>query len=286
MGRETKTIVLIHGQWLTPRSWEFFRQHYEYEGYRVFTPPWPRLPGEVEEIRRDSAALAEVGLAEIVAHYETIVRSLDEPPILVGQGMGGLVVQILLDRGLGAVGVAIDSVPPQGVFRLPLSTLRALGGVLIKPWTYARTIGFTFDQFRYAFAHTMNQDEARWAYERYAIPGPLRTIFQLAIANTNPWSATRVNYHNDRRAPLLLIAGGADHLVPAVLTRINFKKYAYSTSLTDYKEFHHRSHLIVAQAGWREVAEYALCWAQAQVRRAAARDWQCGGATARSSPTS
>lgn len=286
MGRETKTIVLIHGQWLTPRSWEFFRKHYEDEGYRVLAAAWPRLAGEVEEIRRDPSALAGLGLAEIVAQYETIVRSLDEPPVLVGHGLGGLVVQILLDRGLGAAGVAIDSTVPQGVFRLPLATLRALGGLLLKPWNYGRAIGFTLDQFRSAFANTMPEDEARGAYERYAIPGPARTIFQAALSNVNPWAASRVNYHNDRRAPLLLIAGGDDHLVPAVLTRINFKKYAYSTSLTDFKEFQHRSHLIVAQAGWQEVAEYALCWARAQVRRAAARDWQCGGATARSSPAS
>jgi pimeloyl-ACP methyl ester carboxylesterase len=282
MTREAKVIVLIHGQWLTPRSWEFFRESYEGQGYQVLAPAWPRMPGEVEETRRDPSPLAGLGLAEISDHYEGVVRSLNEPPILIGHSFGGLVVQMLLDRGLGAVGVAIDSIAPKGVCRLPLSTILAVNPMLSRPWNYRKTVGFTFDQFRYAFANSMPECEARSAFERYAIPGPGRTVFQAALANFNPWAASHVNYNNNSRAPLLLIAGGEDRLVPPVLTLTNFRQYTYSTALTDYKEFPHRSHLIVVQTGWKDVADYALSWTQAQMRRAAARDWQLG--VTRSSP--
>jgi len=264
MNGETKTIVLIHGLWMTPRSWDPFRGFYEERGYRVLTPAWPRMQGEVQEIRRDPSALAGLGLREIAAHCEEFVRSLDEPPLLMGHSMGGLTVQILLDRGLGAAGVSIDGAAPRGIFRLPLSTIKAAGPVLSNPLNYRRSVTLTFDQFRYTFANVMTQEAARAAYDDNAVPGPGRPVFQVALGDFNPWAANKVNHRNNDRAPLLLIAGVEDHLVPPIVNRVNYRKYQRSTALTEYKEFPHRSHLIIAQNGWQEVAEYALSWAQAK----------------------
>jgi pimeloyl-ACP methyl ester carboxylesterase len=257
------TIVLIHGLWMTPRSWDPFKTLYEQRGYRVLAPAWPRLVGDVEQIRRDPSALAGLGILEIVDHYAHIVRRLDAPPILIGHSFGGLVVQMLLDRGLGVAGVGIDAAAPKGVWRLPASQIRANLPVLANPANRRRTVGFTFEQFRYAFANTMSEPDARSAYERNAIPGPGRLVFQAAFANFTPRPATRVDYRNDDRAPLLLIAGGEDHVVPASVNRANHRKYRHAKPHTDFMEFSGRSHLIVAQTGWREVAECALAWAEA-----------------------
>jgi pimeloyl-ACP methyl ester carboxylesterase len=269
MNSETKTIVCIHGLWMTPRSWELFRGFYEYRGYRTIALAWPRMKGEVEEIRRDPSALAGLGVKEIADHYEKAVRKLEEPPILMGHSFGGLIVQILLDRGLGCAGVSIDGVPPKGVLRLPLAALKAASPVLLNPLNCRRTVALTFEQFRFAFANVMPEEDARAAYERYAVPGPGRPIFQVAFANLNANSATKVNRRNHQRAPLLLIAGSEDHQVPASMNRENLQRYAYSTALTEYKEFPGRSHLIMAQQGWQEVADYAITWAEqnAQLRR-------------------
>jgi pimeloyl-ACP methyl ester carboxylesterase len=265
MAPKSNTIVLIHGAWVTPRSWDPFRGFYERRGYRVLTPPWPRLEGEVEEIRRDPSAMVGLGVKEIVDGYEQIVRLLDEPPILMGHSFGGLFVQMLLDRGLGAAGVAIDSAQPKGVLRLPFSQIRALSPVLLNPWNVKRAVSFNFDQFRYAFANTMTEREAREAFQLNAIPAPGRIVFQTGLANLNPRAATKVDYRNDSRVPLLLIAGGEDHIVPASVNRSNFRKYRRSTATTDFAEFPGRSHLTIVQAGWEEVAEYALSWAQKHV---------------------
>jgi pimeloyl-ACP methyl ester carboxylesterase len=262
MTSKTNTIVLIHGAWMTPRSWAPFRGFYEQRGYRVLTPPWPRLEGEVEEIRRDPSEMAGLGMAEIVEGYERIIRLLDEPPIVMGHSFGGLCVQMLLDRGLGVAGVAIDAAAPKGVLRLPYSQIRALSPVLLNPANVRRAVPLDFEQFRYAFANTMTEREAREAFQLNAIPTPGRIFFQAGLANLNPWAATKVDYRNDRRAPLLLIAGSEDHTVPASVTRANFRKYRRSTATTDFAEFPGRSHLIVAQKGWEEVAEHALNWAQ------------------------
>jgi pimeloyl-ACP methyl ester carboxylesterase len=265
MTPKTNTIVLIHGAWVTPRSWEPFRGFYEQRGYRVLTPPWARLEGEVEEIRRDPSAMAGLGITEIVDGYEQIIRLLDEPPIIIGHSFGGLFAQMLLDRGLGAAGVAIDAAQPKGVLRLPFSQIRALSPVLLNPANVNRAVSFNFDQFRYAFANTMTEREAREAFQLNAIPAPGRIVFQTGLANLNPWAATKVDYRNDRRAPLLLIAGGEDHIVPASVNRSNFRKYRRSTATTDFVEFPGRSHLTIAQDGWEEVAEHALSWAQKHV---------------------
>ena len=262
MNQAMKTIVLIHGLWMTPRSWDLFREFYQRQGYRVFAPAWPRLLNEVDAIRRDPSALAGLGITEIADHYEKFIRSLDEPPILMGHSFGGLIVQILLDRGLGAAGIAIDSATPKGIWKLPFSAIKSVSPVLLNPWNYQCTVSLTFEQFKYAFANSMPESEARLAYRRDAIPGPGRPIFQVALANFNPWAATKVNYLNHRRSPLLLIAGARDQLVPSVQNKINYKKYARSKAITDYKEFSGRSHFIVAQDGWQEIAEYALSWAQ------------------------
>jgi len=261
-----RTIVLIHGLWLTPRSWDKFSARYEARGHRIIVPAWPRVAGEVEDIRRDPSALAGLGIAEIAAHHERIVRELDEPPILIGHSLGGLIVQILLDRGLGAAGVAIDSVAPRGVFRLPVSVLKAASAVLSNPFNYGRTVSLTFAQFRYAFANTMPESEARTAYDRYAVPGAGRPVFQIAAANLTPRAATRVDFRNSQRAPLLLIAGEKDHQIPPVQVRENLARYARSTAITDFKEFPGRSHLITAQEGWEDVADYALEWAETNGR--------------------
>ena len=265
MTSRTNTIVLIHGAWMTPRSWDPFRGFCEQRGYRVLAPPWPRLEGEVEEIRRDPSAMAGLGMTEIVDSYEHVIRTLDEPPIIIGHSFGGLFVQMLLDRGLGAAGIAIDAAAPKGVWRLPFSQIRALSPVLLNPANVRRAVALSFDQFQYAFANTMTEREAREAFQLNAVPAPGRIVFQAGLANLNPRAASKVDYRNDRRAPLLLVAGGEDHIVPASVDRATLRKYRHSKARTDFVEFPGRSHLIVAQAGWEEVAEHALSWAQKHV---------------------
>jgi pimeloyl-ACP methyl ester carboxylesterase len=248
---------------MTPRSWESFQAFYQERGYNVLAPPWPRIEGEVEDIRRDPSALAGLGVLEIADHYEKIMETLGEPPILMGHSFGGLIVQILLDRGFGAAGVAIDPVAPRGVFRLPLSALKAASAVLANPLNVMRVVHLSFKQFHYAFANNLSEEKARVFYDRYIIPGPGRPIFQVAAANLTPHAATRVNYGNTSRAPLLLIAGGQDNQIPVSMIKENFRRYAGSTATTAFKEFRRRSHLIALQDGWQEVAEYALSWAEA-----------------------
>ena len=258
------TIVLIHGLWLTPRSWEGWIDRYQNAGYNVLAPSWPGLEGEVEAIRKDPSALKGLKLKTVVDHYERIIRKLDAPPIIMGHSFGGLIVQMLVDRGLGSAGVVIDSAQSAGVPVLPLSTIWATITVLGNPFTFNGTSSLSPKKFNYAFTNELNEVESKKVYDRYQIPGSNRILWDGALSLLNPNASSKVNYANNNRAPLLFIAGGNDHLVPPAINKANMRKYVKNSSaVTDYREFPNRTHHTVGQKGWEEVADFALQWANA-----------------------
>jgi pimeloyl-ACP methyl ester carboxylesterase len=259
------TIVLIHGLWMTPRSWEHWIDRYQDRSYRVLAPAYPGLEGEVEALRADPSPIATLTVPETVEYLEGIVGELDRPPILMGHSFGGALVQLMLDHGFGAAGVAIDSVPTEGVLTLPLSQIKASFPVLKNPTNRHRAVGFTPEQFHYAFTDTLSEGESLKVYERYHIPAPGGWVWGGVLANFTPGhQATWVDYSNSARAPLLFIAGDDDHIMPAAVNESNAKKYSDSSSVTDFKEFPGRSHYTLGQPGWEEVADYALDWATRQ----------------------
>ncbi len=264
------TIVLIHGLWMTPLSWEHWIDRYSSRGYRVLAPAWPGMEGDIDDFRRDPAVVEHLGVDEIVEHYEGIVRELDRAPIVMGHSFGGAFAQILLDRGLGAAGVAIDSAPVKGILTLPLSTLKSSFPALKNPANNHKAVTLTPKEFHYAFTNTLTEEESLAIYERYAVPGPGRVLFQAGLANFNPRAATKVDFGNDDRAPLLVIAGGADHVSPDAVNQSTAKHQSKSKAITAYKEFPGRSHYTLGQDGWEEVADYALDWAIANARTEAA----------------
>jgi len=263
------TIVLIHGFWVTPRSWEHWKTYYESKGYAVLTPAYPGFEVEVEALNADPTPIEKVTVPEIVAHLEEVVGALASPPILIGHSAGGVFTQVLLDHGFGAAGVAINSAPTEGVQVIPLSQVRSTFPVLKNPANRHRAVGFTLDQWHYAFTNTFSDEESKALYERYHIPASGSIFWGTALANVTPGhQGNWVDYHNDKRAPLLFISGSEDHLMPPSIQRSNAKHYK-SNTITEIKEFD-GPHLMVAQPGWEEIADYALDWAVAHATGAAA----------------
>jgi pimeloyl-ACP methyl ester carboxylesterase len=253
------TIVLIPGLWMTALCWEHWVKHYKDKGYCIVARSWPGMEGDIEQLRRDPSSFASLGLKDVVDHYEQIIRELETPPIIIGYGFGGLVTQILLDRGWGAAGVAIASAPIKGILRIPISTLRAFLGDALKD---RKASSLTPAQFHRTFANTLTKLESRAAFERYVVPGPNRVLLQAAFANFTPHAATSVNFRNDTRAPLLLVAGGKDRIARPSLVKANFDLYRQSTAETDYKEFPNEAHFTLFHA--TKVADYVLGWALCQ----------------------
>jgi alpha-beta hydrolase superfamily lysophospholipase len=259
----TNNIVLVHGLWMTSLSWEYWANHYTERGYSVYAPSWPGMERDVRALRRTPESYADIGFRQIVDHYEKLVIDLESAPILIGHSFGGLVVQALLDRGLGSCGVAIASAPIKGVWTLPYSTMRVVTPQLLTTSSH-RCRPLTPAQFHYAFMNTSSREESFRIYQRYAVPGPDRVLLQTELANFNPFAETAVNTRRNNRAPLLLIAGSQDHLIPPRIVKANVKAYRHSAALTEYREFADRTHFIIGQSGWEEVADYSLDWARDQ----------------------
>jgi len=260
------TIVLIHGFWVTPRSWEHWIDHYERQGYRVLAPAYPGFEVEVEALNADPSPIEALTVPGVVEHLEAVVGELESPPILIGHSAGGTFVQILLDHGFGAAGVAINSAPTEGVRALPLSQLKSTFPVFKNPANRHRAVGLTFDQWNYAFTNTFSEEDSRALYERYAVPASGAILFGIVLANFQPGPQDAwVDYKNDDRAPLLFISGTEDHLMPPSVQRSNAKHYK-SDTITEVKEYAGRAHLLPAQDGWEEVADFALSWALEHAR--------------------
>ncbi len=264
----TTTIVFLHGAWVTPACWEPFDGYFRERGYETIAPAWPGKNRTVAEIRSDPSPLAGLGGQQIIDHYAGVIRSLPEPPILIGHSFGGLFVQVLLSQGLGAAGVAIDPAPPKGVIATQPSAFRALGSVLVKPGNRRKVVRWTFEQFRWAFTHTLSEADARAAYDRHVTPETGRIFFQGGLSALDRHSPFSVDFNKPGRAPLMIIAGGADRIVPASLNRANHRKYRAAPVPVDYREFPGRTHWIIAQDGWQEVAGHIADWIPARLRPA------------------
>jgi pimeloyl-ACP methyl ester carboxylesterase len=260
------TIVLIHGFWVTPRSWEHWVEHYENRGFKVLAPAYPGFEVEVEALNADTSPIEALTVPAIIGKLESVVGQLDKPPVLMGHSAGGAFMQILLDHGFGAAGVAINSAPTEGVPVVPFSQIKSTFPVLRNPANHHRAVGYTHEQWHYAFTNTFTEDESRALYRRYHIPASGRILWEASLANLLPGHQdTWVNYHNDDRAPLLFISGAEDHLMPPSIQRSNARHYK-SNTITEVKEYPGYAHLLPAQRGWQAIADEALDWAVSHAR--------------------
>jgi pimeloyl-ACP methyl ester carboxylesterase len=253
-------LMLIHGAWLSARSWETYADYFDKRGYAVSAPEWPRKKGDVEEMRATADESKGLGVEEIVDHYEARIRELDQPPVLIGHSYGGLFVELLLDRGLGRAGVAMSPAPPKGILKLPFSTLKAGAPALAHPSKWHGVVTLTPEEFNYAFVNTFPPSDAAAAYERYAVPETGQIFYEAGFANFHLHPPTEVHFKKADRAPLLIVGAEKDNTVPASLSKAQYKKYEKSPAKTDYLEFEGRPHLHMTAPDWEEIAAAIDDW--------------------------
>ena len=250
---QTKTIVFIHGMYMTPLCWENWDRYFRGKGYRCLAPAWPGRDQSVYRLRdrHPDPQLAAVTLQGVLQHLTRTIQKLDEKPVLVGHSMGGLAVQLLLQQGLGAAGVAIDSAPPMGVFTIKWSFVKSNWPHITPFASQSEPIAMPFERFQYTFVNNMPRTEQQAAYERYVVPESRRVPRESLTA--------RIDFRKPH-PPLLFIAGSDDHIIPASLNRANYEKYRAAGSTVAFKEFPGRTHFIIGQSGWEEVAQYVEAW--------------------------
>jgi non-heme chloroperoxidase len=253
-------VVFIHGLWLLPSSWDRWATLFEEAGYAAMTPGWPDDPETVQEAKAHPEVFAGKSVGQVADHFEQIVRGLDKKPAVVGHSFGGLLTQILAGRGLAAVSVAIDPAPFRGVLPLPISALKSGSPVLGNPANRNRAVPLTYEQFRYAFANAVSEEEAKQLYETYAVPASGKPLFQAAAANLNPWTEAKVDTNNPDRGPLLIISGEKDHTVPWAIANASYQQQQGNQGVTEIVEIKNRGHALTIDNGWREVADTALAF--------------------------
>jgi pimeloyl-ACP methyl ester carboxylesterase len=255
-------VVFIHGLWLLPSSWDRWARVFAQAGYAPLTPGWPDDPDTVEQAREAPDVFANKTVGQVADHFADVIGSLHRKPALIGHSFGGLVTQIVAGRGISEVSVAIDPAPFRGVLPLPLSSLKSSFPVLGNPRNRHRAVPLSFDQFRYAFANALSEDEAHELYDTYAVPASGVTLFQAATANINPWTEAKVDTKNPQRGPLLIISGEMDHTVPPAIANASYKEQRENQGVTEFVQMKGRGHALTIDNGWREVCQTTLDFIQ------------------------
>src|SRR5439155_150963 len=228
--------------------------------FAALSPGWPDDPDTVQEAKEHPEVFAKKSIAQVADHFEEVIRGLTKKPAVIGHSFGGLMTEILAGRGLAAVSVAISPAPFRGVLPLPISALRAASPVLRRPGNRNRAVPLTYEQFRYAFANAVTEEEAKQLYEKFAVPAPGEPLFQAAAANLNPWTEAKVDTKNPERGPMLIISGELDHTVPWSISNASYKREKRNEGATEIVRIPNRGHSLTIDSGWREVADTALAF--------------------------
>jgi non-heme chloroperoxidase len=253
-------VVFVHGLWLLSNSWERWITLFEDAGFSAVTPGWPDDPETTDEAKAHPEVFAHKSVKDIADHVQDVIDELDRKPVIIGHSFGGLLTQVLAGRGLAVASVAIDPAPFRGVLPLPISALKSAAPVLHNPANRGRAIPLTYEQFRYAFANEVSEDEAEELYVTYSVPGSGVPLFQAASANLNPWTEVKVKTKNPERGPLLIISGEKDHTVPWAIANASYKRQKRNEGVTEIIEIEGRGHSLTIDHGWREVADTALAF--------------------------
>jgi len=253
----SKTILFITGAFVSHHCWDAWKTWFEQRGYRTIALPWPQKDAAASVLRQrqPDTAIASQRLAPLTDYFAAFAKQLPEEPILIGHSMGGLIVQLLLQRGFGAAGIAIHSLQPKGVLTFKWSFLKAGWGPLGFFTSTKESFLMSFSQWQYAFTNGMPYEQQKEAYYQLATPES-KLVVRDSITN-----AAKVDFKRPH-APLLFLSGGMDHFIPSSLNYSNYKKYQYTGSVTAYKEFSDRNHFVLGQPGWEAHAQYVLDWLQ------------------------
>lgn len=260
-GSPATPVVFVHGLWLLPTSWERWADMFERHGFVALTPGWPGDADTVEQANEHPETVADTSVGEVADHLEAVISRLTRKPVIVGHSFGGLLTEILAGRGLAVCSVAISPAPFRGVLPLPISALRSASPVLANPANRHRAIPLTYDQFRYAFANALPEDEAQSLYDTFAVPAPAKPLFQSASANLNPWTEVKVDVENPDRGPMLLVYGERDHTVPRAIVESSYGKEKRNAAVTELVGVDGRGHALTIDSGWEDVARIALDFA-------------------------
>ncbi|WP_426484894.1 alpha/beta hydrolase [Flavobacterium sp. 2] len=250
---KSKTIILIHGNFVNDKTWAEWKLYYEKKGYTVYAPANPGHDGNPSELRtKVHPDLVKTGFIDIVTNISKLSDSLPEKPLIIGHSMAGMAVLKLVELGKASAGVSIDGAPPKNVFP-PFQTLKTV----IPAFGFFSSNKYFMGSrkwYDYAFFNTIPESEKQKAFEKFAVPESYKVSRELVLN-----SFSNINFKKSHE-PILFIGGGSDNIFPPSLTQTIAKKYNDNSGRVDLKIFNGKSHFICGEPGWEIVADYILSW--------------------------
>jgi pimeloyl-ACP methyl ester carboxylesterase len=248
-----KSIVFIHGMFQNPKSWEKWIAYFNEKGYDCIAPAWPLHEGSPTDLRNDPpAGLGDLHLQTIVDLFERIVTSQAEKPILIGHSVGGLIVQLLTQKGIVDMGVPIDSVAPNAMLAFDWGFMKN-SALIANPFKGNEPFMMDLESFHSSFCNTMSMEETEKAYNETATHDS-RNVLRDCMGEAGQIDLDLPH------APLLFIGGEEDQIIPYELNKRNAEAYSDEVSITNFKAFPNRGHWICGQSGWEDVADYISEW--------------------------
>lgn len=253
----TKSVLFITGAFVSNTCWDEWITYFQKNGYETSAPAWPHKneTADILRLKHPDAEIASQRLHNLVEHYAAIAQSMDEKPILIGHSMGGLIVQLLLQRSLGCAGIAIHSLQPKGIFTFKFSFYKAGWNALGFFTDASKSYLMSFQEWQYAFTNNMSYDQQKEAYYNLLTPES-----KLVVRDATT-SAAEIDF-NKPHPPLLFLAGSADNFIPASLNYANYKKYSDPDSITEYQLLEGRNHFVLGQPTWQQDAANVITWLQ------------------------
>ena len=248
-----RTIVMIHGMWCGGWTWENYKNFFEEKGYQCLTP-YLRYH-DVEPGDEPDPRLGTTSLLDYAEDLEQEIRGLDEPPILMGHSMGGLLSQILGSRGLAKAMVLLTPASPRGILALSTSVTKSFWSILTRWGFWRKPVRQTFDEAVYSMMRLLPAEERKETYARLVYESG-RAVFEIGFWLFDSRGASRVD-QSKIDSPVLVIAGGQDNITPLSVVRKVAQKYEAAAT---FKEFPNNAHWVIAEPGWREIAEYISDW--------------------------
>ncbi len=249
----SKKIIFIHGMFQNPRSWEKWLNHFTNHGYECLAPAWPLHDGDPQLLRANPpAGLGELRLKTVIDAMMDVVGA--SKPVVIGHSVGGLIAQILLNKGLVSAAVALSSVAPNGMIDFDFSSLKNIA-VIVNPLKGDEPICMDAETFHGAFANTLSKNAAEIEFE-HAATHDSRNVLRDCMGDDGKLDL------NKPHAPLLLIGGEKDEIIPQHLTEKNAKAYEKAKGVVLFKPFAGRSHYICNEPGWEEVCRFSFNWVE------------------------
>lgn len=250
---KSKSIILIHGNFVNDLSWASWKDYYEKKGYNVYTPANPGHEGKPGALRINvHPQLQKTGFIDVVQNIVKLIDTLPDKPLVIGHSMAGMAVMKLVELGKVSAGVSIDGAPPKNVFP-PFQTLKS-----VLPafgfFSGKKIFMGTQEWYNKCFFNTTPIAERDAAFTQYAVPESFKVSRELVLN-----SFSNIDFKKPHQ-PILFIGGGSDKIFPAELTKTLASKYSDTRSITDLKIFHGKSHFICGEKGWEDVADYIINW--------------------------